>query len=378
MIEFKAECGHTVRARDEDAGGVVRCSYCGRNAAVPDNHDAGLDFLFRELEETAEPDKSYKKPKKRRGRKLFSRKGASAEGFDPFGIVLKLCYVAGLIIIVWVVVQKAVMPLIRGESPIKVFANRQSEPPPVEEVTRRERVPKKTAGLIGEARTAGLYVASVPTGATVYCIEQQKAPTKGRIAGLSGVRQMRTDGSLPHVNDGAYLVEVTLPWHDRNLSAYKDYWDFRRAVEHATEDKRRQLLEEYFIPDDATDVFIYEADDQIYLVRQYRADVRRDQSKGIHALFLPRIKSGQGKAFAVEPLVRDYIPDAKRYEFDEDHVSGELGYYGVSPTDRTLVIEALRRAGAISYMTPDGKTRLFRIGIDDGVFATKVVRESPP
>ena len=55
MIEFKAECGHTVRARDEDAGGVIRCSYCGRNAKVPDNLDSDLDFLFQDLDQSAQP-----------------------------------------------------------------------------------------------------------------------------------------------------------------------------------------------------------------------------------------------------------------------------------------------------------------------------------
>jgi translation initiation factor IF-2 len=35
MIEFKAECGHTVRAKNEDAGQAVRCSYCGKAAKVP-------------------------------------------------------------------------------------------------------------------------------------------------------------------------------------------------------------------------------------------------------------------------------------------------------------------------------------------------------
>ena len=37
MIEFKAECGHTIRAKDEDVGKVVRCAYCGREAQVPED-----------------------------------------------------------------------------------------------------------------------------------------------------------------------------------------------------------------------------------------------------------------------------------------------------------------------------------------------------
>ena len=54
MIEFKAECGHTVRAKDEDAGKVVRCSYCGREAPVPSKGEDRdeLEYLFSEVEKT--------------------------------------------------------------------------------------------------------------------------------------------------------------------------------------------------------------------------------------------------------------------------------------------------------------------------------------
>jgi hypothetical protein len=373
MIEFKAECGHTVRARDEDAGGVVRCSYCGRNAAVPDNVDSGLDHLFREIEETGEKDKSYKRPRKRR-KKLFSKSGGAGSLLDPFSIVLKLCYVAALIIIVWVVVQKSVMPLIRGQKPINPF-DRGGSTEPHPPVARHGTTPETPGmGLIGH-RVPGLYVASVPTGAVVYIVEASRAPTRGRIASIQGVRQIRSDGVFPPLPDGEYIVEVTLPWHDRQLSEYKDYWSFRRAIEHANDTERRRLLDEYFIPDDAIDVFVHEAAEQIYLVRQYRTQVWRDQSRGVQALFLPRIPQDGGERFLIEPLVAEYLPDVRRYSFDEELVNNELAYYGVSATDRPFVVEALRRIGAISYMTPDGRTRLFRIGVQDGVFATRVIRE---
>ena len=108
MIEFKAECGHTVRARDEDGGGVVRCSYCGKPANVPEGGGDDLDFLFNDVEQDAnEPKRAKRRGKSKRAAK---RMGAQGE-FNPFAVVLRLCYVALLIIIVLVVGDRFVIPL---------------------------------------------------------------------------------------------------------------------------------------------------------------------------------------------------------------------------------------------------------------------------
>ena len=111
MIEFKAECGHTVRARDEDAGSVVRCSYCGRPANVPDEAGDELDFLFNDVEQPAEESGRRKRGKRIPGGGVFAKKRGKGE-FNPFPIVLRLCYAALLIIIVIFVGRMYVLPLI--------------------------------------------------------------------------------------------------------------------------------------------------------------------------------------------------------------------------------------------------------------------------
>ena len=51
MIEFPAACGHTVRARNEDAGKKIHCAYCGRKTTVPAAGDLG-SVLAETLEES--------------------------------------------------------------------------------------------------------------------------------------------------------------------------------------------------------------------------------------------------------------------------------------------------------------------------------------
>ncbi len=383
MIEFKAECGHTVRARDEDAGGVVRCSYCGRNAAVPDNAASNLDFLFAEAQPAAEEEGGRRRRRRRKKLEAAPKQKRPSE-FDPFSIILRLCYGAVLIIIVVVVARKFVIPLFDPQKRAQILSGvSPGAPPPAQKTdSARSAARSRGDGLVRETKLTGLYVASSPSGASVYCQEESKAPSTGRINQAQGGLQARTPGEIPHVPDGNYVVEVAFPWNDPNLSDpslpnYRNYMDFRRKIEHASSDQRKHLAEEYFVPDEATAVFIDQTEDQIFLVRQYRGvSVRAGQSKGVRALFLPKLYAADRKTFLVEPLVTGYLPAVKNYEFDEKHVRGELAYYGVAEADQPFVLEGLSRIGVMPYMTADGRVRFFKIDIRDGAFATRVIRES--
>jgi hypothetical protein len=136
-------------------------------------------------------------------------------------------------------------------------------------------------------------------------------------------------------------------------------------------------VEQYFIPDEATVVFVDETDEQTYIVRQYRdIQVRDKQSNGVRGLFLPKLYPPGAPSFSVEALLAGrYIPDRKAFAFDEGYVRGELDFYQVPPEDQRFVIEALSRIGVIPYETPNRKTTLFKIGVYNGTFSAKVVRE---
>jgi hypothetical protein len=186
------------------------------------------------------------------------------------------------------------------------------------------------------------------------------------------------------IADGKYVVEVAFPWNDPslsdpNLSNHQDYLNFRRSIERASDTQRRQLVDDYFIPDEASDAFVAETDERIFLIRQYRGvDVRQGRSKGVRSLFLPRLGRREGRPFSIEPLAVGYLPDAQAYAFDEAHARNELDYYGVPEMDVRFVIAALRRIGVIPYATPDGRLLMFKIDIHDGAFTARVLREVMP
>lgn len=374
MIEFKAECGHTVRAKDEDAGGVVRCSYCGRTAAVPENEKGDLSFLFRDVEAKQE------EPRRRRRSKIFSSKPGG--GFNPFPLVFRLCYAALLIVVLWVVVRKFIMPMFANPSEFtrRLGAISSSTPADSKPPSPSGDTSSGPYGLLEPRNPSGLYVMSTPPGASVFAIEESKAPVGGRVSNNPAATKFEANGRPVRLSDGTYVVEVAFAWNDPSLSDpalshYDEYLKFRRAIETASDSARADLAARYFLPDEAAHVFVQETPDQIYIVRQYRGvSIRQGQSPGVRALFLPRIGKDSG-AFSIEPLLRGYIPNRKLYAFDEKHVQNELTYYGVLGPDQPYVIQALARIGLIPYMAPDGHVRLFKISLYDGAFSTRLLSE---
>ena len=380
MIEFKAECGHTVRARDEDSGGVVRCSYCGRPATVPEAQGDELDFLFDDLPQVEDDAVQGRRRKGIPGAGIFARRPRSGE-FNPFAVVLKLCYAALLIIIVIFVGRKFVVPLLKKDGLIPSLVTSEPTEPPAP--TPRSPLPepdRPPPGLVYEVKPGVLYVRSVPSGALIYFMNATDAPVQGRIYREKGCQTCPNATCKPRGGDGTYVVEVALPARDRGLKRYPGYMDFRRTMDGASEVQRNRLVEEYFIPDGGV-VFIDETEDQKYIVRQYRdVEMRNGKSNGVRALFLPRILEDTGRGgFSIQKLLREgFIPDEAYYSFDEEDVRSELEFYGVPPSDRSLVIEALKRIGVVPYTTPDQKTRLFKIGINNGWFAETVIRDASP
>ena len=374
MIEFKAECGHTVRARDEDGGGVVRCSYCGKPANVPEGTGDDLDFLFNDVEQDSDEPK-HSKRRRGKSKRAVKRMGAQGE-FNPFAVVLRLCYAALLIIIVLVVGNQFVIPLFRKGG----IVDRTSRPDDphgniVDPSGRDPASGNPTFGTTRKLRPGTLYASSTPAGARIFCIKANEAPPEGRIHRTRNVTTCANDLCKPR-GYGVFVVEVAIPVRHPQLRPGPGYLDFRRELNNATKDKlRQQAAEEYFIPDGSV-MLVDRAQGQEYIVRQYRnVERRKDRATVVRALFLPRIPPASGRGYSIDALVKDaFIPEGQKYDFDVGDVSSELkSIYEIDQPERNAIVEALQRIGAISYVTDDGKTRLFKIDAQTGWLAVNEI-----
>lgn len=379
MIEFKAECGHTVRARDDDAGRVTRCSYCGKSTQVPDDKSPELDFLVSAAEAASAADPPIAPANRGRVGRFGRRR--SRTSFNPFSLILRLCWAALLVSVVIVIARLFVIPLWTddgtGRSSTPASGSDRSASGASGAGSATPRKPLHDVPKAGFLRSQGLSVVSTPAGATVYFVASADAPPRGRIHRCKGATEFRAGGEPPRPPDGSYVVEVVFPWNDPALKRYAGYPEFRRQIESMSESQRNALATEYFLPDEASTVFVDQSEEQKYIVRQYRGiDVREGRSGGVRALFLPRIASGTDGSFSIEQLILgQYLPETVAYPFDENHVRSELEYYRVPERDQSFVLTALSRIGVMPYRAEDRRTLLFKISAEDGSFSVKLLSE---
>lgn len=377
MIEFKAKCGHTVRVEDAEAGDLARCTTCGRMTPVPMVPDDKPEYLFNQVQQVESQATETRKARRRRlaaGR----RSGTPKRQSDPLGVVLRMCYFTACIIIMIVVGSKWLLPMIRDGDPLDGGASTENTHVDSDATTRYQ-------GLRGRQNSRGMFIASTPPGATVYCVAESAAPPQGRIHQAAGrIRTTAQGRRIPNLPDDDYAVEVVFPWNHPSLSNpdlphHTSYREFRRSLLQATGPDRNQLVRDYFLPDEADAVFVDETQEQVFLVRQYRkVPVRHGRSQGVRALFLPQLSSSEQQTFSIDKLVSRYLPKERVYGFDDTHVLNELDFYEIPRAQRPTYVEALHRIGVVPYRTPQGRTLLFKIDIDDGSFAARVISKEEP
>ena len=365
MIEFKGECGHSIRARDEDAGRTVRCSYCGRECQVPDRNNDAFDSLFGEVEKTGVFDPAATRAQQtqhRHRRKSWSRPVRQGGEFDPFAVAVRMGGVAVIIMVLavgWKYGQKGVG-----------YVRDHLQPTPAPTVTATPTSPPtRNDSRLGLTRPklptdhSGIYVSSIPADAVVYALSEKNL--KGSILENENADVKRkTDTQVP-VNPGRYRVAVALPVSTQELMSQPGYPAIRRAIE--DELSKPADLSGYFLPDGST-VWAEPIRDEWYLVRVYEnVVVFKNQWTAVTALFLPRL--------GVDGLL-DYLPARDRYAFDTAHVGGELDFYEVPAVDQRLVMAALRKVGKIVYRQDENSPyQEFKIRPQKGTLKRTVVKD---
>ncbi|MCH7925789.1 MAG: hypothetical protein IIC51_09680, partial [Planctomycetes bacterium] len=342
--------------------------------AALDDHSEVIGFVIaQQFEQDAnEP----KRAKRRRGKSKRAAKGKGGPGeFNPFAVVLRLCYVALLIIIVLVVGNEFVIPLFQEGGVSDRTSGPDDSDRGIVDASGRTRKPRKPRIL--EARPGTLYAGSTPAGARIFCIKVNEAPPEGRIHRARNVTTCANEICKAR-GYGVFVVEVAIPVRHPELRLGPGYLDFRRRLKNATKDKLRQrAAEEYFIPDGSV-LLVDRAEGQEYIVRQYRnIELRRDRATVVNALFLPRIPRASGRGYSIDELIKDaFIPVGEKYAFNVADVTSELqSIYEIDQPERDAIVEALRRIGAISFATDDGKTRLFKIDPQTGWLAVDEITD---
>jgi hypothetical protein len=330
MIEFRAACGHSVRAKDSDAGKTVKCTYCGKMVQVPYPDDAS-DELFAEAQ--AAPRAAPRPVTPRTG-----RRGVRA----PTGLVkilLGVTYLGVAVVAVALGIQLV----------MKRFGGDRPEP----QTTRQERRVSRgeEPGSPGSAKNpykdcrelkmgeAGLVLLSVPSGARIYLSEVKD----GESLEANPTRNSELlVGSTPKVLDkqkpGRYRIGFEFSMSAPPLQGWPGYREFRVQVQ----EKGRSDVD-YFVYDDADEVGI---SDRGYgpplIYRTYEAMLRNKEWSSVIALFVP------------DQPVEHYLghaPKDKLFEFDSQYAEYELKeIYGVKEDAGTL-IRALRLMGKVVWPT---------------------------
>ncbi len=351
MIEFKGECGHTIRARDEDVGKIVRCSYCGKEALVTRQPQDDLDVLFDAVEQTGADDaqatrvgQKFHRVKSRENKRLAA--GKPAKAFDPFDIAMKMTYVAlGIILVVF---GFKYIPGLYEDLTGGAVQNPPSNPTETANANPVENSspPQTGRGLLSErlsTKQEGVYVSSVPQGAGIYQLPQTSV-SDSICSDPVANKNLRTNKALrlpPGKHTIALALRVNEPW----LMALEGYTDLRKKIE-ADDPRRDEAVRNFFVPDGSIETRVERVRGALHLIRVFECEVDAQTWVSATALFLPR-------SLSQEQTVTQ-LPNQVMYKFQDTEAKRELTFYEVEENDKKFVTDALKRVGVVSYKRKDG------------------------
>lgn len=363
MIEFRAACGHSIRAKEEDAGKTVRCNYCGASVQVPDPSASSLDYLFAtEAEQATERGVQARQRARKSGGPRIPIIGNMLNETNPVRLMLTFVYI-GIVLVVlgvggrllysyakgYLAERKAGRPVVsrapsQGTAGGEVSSSSGGQQTPTGQKSTKVPFPMLETG------GTGLYITSVPAGALVFL---RRADDDAQTDAELGKDESKAIGKTPlrfETDPGEYVVGLALPSTQRDLAQLPEYADLRRDLRGKTGDEASR---KYFISDGSTDLRVDRPPGApAVFVRKYTVFVRKDKWAPVTGLFLPN--------GTVEVLL-PYLPKEKAFNVDAERVLAELRLQDVPAALQSGIIEALERIGKAVYRSEDGQFRVFQL-----------------
>lgn len=368
MIEFRAECGHTVRARNEDAGEMIHCAYCGRRTKVP---AAGKGELGSVLAETLEESRA-RPPVPPPPRTL---------NLAPLRIMWTAIFVV-LVLSVLIYTGRWMYGSWSAESESGEArtawapgADRQPEssrPTRPEALGTRGTEPSRR-NVLGQLdrRKTGICVFSYPTELDVY-VQEMPVRDAGRLDSEHRVgRTPRFFGLEVELRPGKYRVSVLASIRNPDLMELPNYQErVRQAVTHSTDEEEAIFAaDDYFIEDGANTWGLEVLRGQKHLVKNFEVEID-DGWRVIYALLLPDGSCAD--------LLR-YARDTASFDFDRRLARQELQFWGVSDDEFDVALQALARMGkAVVTDKMLGRASVFQVWPDRSVVGQEYLTEQIP
>ncbi len=379
MIEFRGKCGHLIKARDMDAGGIVNCAYCGQPSRVPsvsaqttpevlDGPEAAgpvpsESILAETLDDSLMP--AVEIPHET----LLHKMGKAAE---PIRVIWTAIFLI-ILVSVLVITVRWVTQLVRGGP--------SSGPAVVAPATPNDMQPESGGGTAPASPIApgeplafrdafsglprdkfGLYVGSAPEGLSIYV---QRLPEESE-ADLLGKNYYK--GVTPlmlELRPGTYRVSVVAPLRHPKIAEYADYRDLREAVRL----RDRFGVAGYFV-DDGSEVSLAEQQGREVLVKTYEVDVSGQMWTPLICLMLPDKPP--------EEMLR-YVPSYAQFRFNTKFAETEFSVLDVPAEKVDSIKRMLSYFGKAVYVDPHtGSTLVFQVWPDGQVVGRETAHETIP
>jgi hypothetical protein len=357
VFEFRASCGHSIRAREEDVGKTVRCNYCGMRVPVPDLGESALEYLFAsEAEQAAERgSQATSGPRRGKGFRIPIIGGLLNET-NPVRVLITFAYI-GVVLVVVGVGGKMLWRYLDSQlnakltdAPPKVVEESPKPAPGGPTVPGGAKIASRSPFPMLEDKGTGLYITSYPPGAAIFVRGlEEDGGTNVKL----GTEESESVGRTPFPHKcvaGEYVIGIALPSTQRDLAKFPEYATLRRDLQTKSP---AVAAEQYFLPDGSVAMNVEQPPGapEVF-VRRYQAVVRKGKWTPVTALFLPN-----------EPLesLLSHLPTEKVYNVDKERLITELGLLEVPSAAQPGIIELLSRVGKAVYRTEKTGCRIFQL-----------------